>query len=222
MKKKRIYKNPDPSKYIIVRTKEGDVLRRKRTNPSINDAFKEMAKETCSAAAKQILTRLKPFTEKMGGRVNVYLSGKMRSAKKQTGSYNYSLLPGFELQKDYPLEKLYEGQYRVRKAGQTVYIDIPVCKGCTRAHNTLVTHYYFEAIAVFGDAMIPNSLRVEDDKSPLFDFGKTDKTTLSFSFVLPPGTPYLIWLKAGCMEGDEAACHPMHYGMRVVAVGSGF
>jgi len=37
--------------------------------------------------------------------------------------------------------------------------------------------------------------------------------------VLPPNTAYLIWLKAGCLEGKEAACHPMHYGMRVVAVG---
>ena len=219
MKKKRIYKNPDHSKFIIVRTKEGDILRAKRTNPFINDAFKAMATETCSTAARQILARLKPFTEKMTGRMNVRLSGKIRSAKKQTGSYNYSLLQNFELQKDYPLEKLYEGQYRVRKEGQTVYIDVPVSKGCVNAQNTLVTHYYFEAVALFGDAMIPNSLRVEDDKSPLFDFGKANKTTVSFSFVLPAGTPYLIWLKAGCMEGHEAACHPMHYGMKVVAIG---
>lgn len=219
MKKKIIHKNPDPAKYIIVRTKEGDVLRAKRTDPFINDAFKVMAEETCSTAAKQILTRLKPFTEKMSGRMNVRLSGKIRSAKKQTGSYNYSLLPGFELQKEYPLDSLYEGQYQVRKEGQTVYIEIPVYKGCMRARNTLVTHYYFEVIALFGDAMIPNSLRVEDDKSPIFDFGKANKTTVSFSFVLPPGTPYLIWLKAGCMEGHEAAYNPMHYGMRVVAVG---
>lgn len=219
MKKKRIYKNPDPLNYIIVRTKNGDVLRRKRTDPSINDAFKEMANETCSTAAKQIVMKLKPFTEKMGGSVNVYLSGRMRSAKKQTGSYNYSLLPGFEFQRDYPLEKLYAGQYRVRKEGQTVYIDVPVSKGYMNAHNTLVTHYYFEAVALFGDAMIPGSLRVEDDKSPLFDFKKANKTTVNFSFVLPADTPYLIWLKAGCMEGHEAAKHPMHYGMRVVAVG---
>jgi hypothetical protein len=219
VKKKRIYKNPDPAIYIIVRTKEGDILRAKRTNPFINDAFKVMATETCSTAARQILTRLKPFTEKMTGRMNVRLSGKIRSAKKQTGSYNYSLLPGFELQQEYPLEKLYKGQYQVRKEGQTVYINVPVSKACMNARNTLVTHYYFEAVALFGDAMIPNSLRVEDDKSPLFDFGKTYKTTVGFSFVLPPDTPYLIWLKAGCMEGHEAAYHPMHYGMRVVAVG---
>ncbi len=195
------------------------MLRAKRTDPFINDAFKAMADETCSAAAKQILARLKPFTEKMRGRMNVRLSGKIRSAKKQTGSYNYGLLQDFELQKEYPLDSLYEGQYLVRKEGQTVYINIPVYNGCVKARNTLVTGYYFEAIAVFGDAMIPNNLRVEDDKSPLFDFGKTNKTTVSFSFVPPPGIPFLIWLKAGCMEGHEAAYHPMHYGMRVVAVG---
>lgn len=219
MNKKRIYRNPDPAKYIIVRTKEGDVLRAKRKAPFINDAFKAMATETCSAAAKQILSRLKPFTEKMTGRMNVRLSGKIRSAKKQTGSYNYSLLPGFELQKEYPLDSLYEGQYQVRKEGQTIYIDVPVYKGCMKAKNTLVTHFYFEAIAIFGDAMVAGSLRVEDDKSQLFDFRKAYKTTAGFSFVLTAKTPYMIWLKAGCMEGHEAAAHPKHYGMKVVAVG---
>lgn len=219
MKKKKIYENPDPGRYIIVHTKEGDILRAKRTSPFINEAFKAMAAETCSAAAKQILMRLKPFTGQMTGRMNVRLSGKIRSAKKQTGSYNYSLLYGFELQKEYPLENLYTGQYRVRKEGQTIHINIPVEKGYIQARNSLATNYYFEAVALFGDAMIPNSLRVEDDKSSLFDFEKTYKTTVDFAFVLPPGMPYLIWLKVGCMEGHQAAYHPMHYGMRVVAVG---
>ena len=219
MKKKRIYRNPDPARYIIVRTREGDILRAKRKDPFINDAFKAMAAETCSAAAKQILQKLKPFTEKMSGRMNVRLSGKIRSAKKQTGDYNYSLLHGFDLQKDYPLDILYNGQYQVRKEKQTVYIDVPLSKGCVEAKNSLVTQYYFEAIAIFGDAMVPNSLRVEDDKSTLFEFGKTYKTILDFSFILPLKTPYVIWLKVGCMEGGEAAQHPMHYGIRVVAVG---
>ncbi len=219
MKKKKIYRNPDPDRYIIVCTKEGDLLRAKRKNPFINDAFKAMAAETCRAAARQILQKLQPFTEKMRGRMNVRLSGKMRSAKNQTGDYNYSLLHDFELQKDHPLHALYNGQYQVRKEKQTVYIDVPISKGCMKAQNVLVTQYYFEAIAILGDTMQPNSLRIEDDKSQLFDFGKSYKNTLTFSFVLPQKTPYLIWLKAGCMEGNEAAHHSMHYGMKVVAVG---
>jgi hypothetical protein len=219
MKKKKIYDNPDPSKYTIVHTQDGDVLRRKRTDPFINSAFQEMADETCSGAARQILQKLKPFTGRMSGRMNVRISGKMRSANKQTGSFNYSLLNGFELQKYHPLDNLYSGQYQVRKIRQTIYIDVPVSKDCMKAHNNLVTQYYFEAVALFGDAMQPGSLRVEDDKSQLFDFGKPNKTTVIFSFVLPRKTPYLIWLKVGCMEGDEEARHSMHYGMKVIAVG---
>jgi Mg2+ and Co2+ transporter CorA len=219
MKKKRIYKNPDPEKYIIVRTKEGDILRKRRTNPSINDALKVMSAETCSTAAKQIVTQLKPYTENMRGRVNVRLSGKMRSANRQTGRYDYSQLLGFEYQQYHPLENLYECQYQVGKARKKIYIDIHVGKGCIKAQNTLVTHYYFEAVALFGDAMKPNSLQVEDDVSPLFDFRKTYNTTVRFSFVLRPATPYLIWLKAGCREGHEEANHPKHFAMRVVAVG---
>jgi hypothetical protein len=219
MKKKKIFDNPDLSEYIVVHSKEGDVLRRKRTNPYVNSALQQMAEETCSGAARQILQKLKPFTGKMSGRMNVRISGKMRSAKKQTGSYNYSLLNGFELQKDHPLYALYSGNYQVRKVKHTIYIDIPVSNDCMKAHNSLVTQYYFEAVAIFGDAMQPGSLRVEDDKSQLFDFAKANKTTVTFSFVLPQKTAYLIWLKAGCMEADEEACHPMHYGMKVVAVG---
>ena len=219
MKKKKIHRNPNHAAYIVVHTKEGDVLRARRKDPFINDALKAMAEETCSGAAKQILEKLKPFTSRMTGRMNVRLSGKMRSAKKQTGTYNYSLLQGFELQKDHPLDALYLGQCRVRKEKQTVYIEVVISKDCVKAHNKLVTQYYFEAIALFGDAMLPNNLRVEDEQSQLFDFGKKYKTTIKFSFVLPEKTPYLIWLKAGCREGDEEAYHPMHYGMKVVAVG---
>ena len=219
MKKKKIYRNPNHAEYLVVHTKEGDVLRARRKDPFINDALKAMAAETCSGAAKQILDKLKPFTNRMSGRMNVRLSGKMRSAKKQTGTYNYRLLQGFELQKAHPLEALYREQYFVRKEKQTVHIEVPISKDCVKAHNPLVTQYYFEAIALFGDAMIPNNLRVEDEQSQLFDFGKKYKTTIKFSFVLPEKTPYLIWLKAGCREGDEEAYHPMHYGMKVVAVG---
>lgn len=216
---KQMPDNPDPARYIIVRTKEGYVIRKKRTDPSINEAFKKMADETCSTAAKQIVHRLKPFTSRMGGRMTVRISGKLRSANKRTGSYNYSLLQGFELQKDYPLDALYSGQYRVRQEKRTIYIDVPVTEYCMQAHNNLVTQFYFEAVAVFGDAMKPGGLKLEDDKSPLFDFGKKVKTTVSFSFVLPAKKPFMIWLKAGCLEGREDALHARHYGMKVVAVG---
>jgi hypothetical protein len=37
---------------------------------------------------------------------------------------------------------------------------------------------------------------------------------------LPTGKqPWMIFLKLSCLEGNEAAIHPRHYGMKVVAVG---
>jgi hypothetical protein len=219
LKKKKIYRNPDIAKYIIVKTKEGDVLRAKRKDPFINEALKEMAAETCSGAARQILTRLQPFTEKMSGRMNVRISGKMRSAKKRNGAYDYSLMQDFELQKDYPLHSLYNGIYKVRKQKQAVHIDVPVSTEYIKAKNTLVTQYYFEVVALYGHAMVAGDLRVEDERSQLFDFTKKYKTMLQFSFTVPEDTPYLLWLKVGCMEGKQEAHHPMHYGMKVAAVG---
>lgn len=221
MKKKRLAanQNPDIGKYIIVHSKEGDYLRAKRTSPFINAQLAEMAAETCSAAAKQILTKLRPFTERMMGRMNVRLSGKMRSAKKQTGSYNYSLLKDFELQKDYPLEALYEGVYQVSHQNNQVTITVPVQTGDVLPHNKIVTAYYFEAVLLTGDAMLPNSLRVEDDRSDMFYFKQQYNTVEVFQFIVPENTPYLLFLKVACMEGDEMAIHPRHYGMKVVEVG---
>jgi hypothetical protein len=221
MKKKRIWanQNPDIEKYIIVHSKEGDYIRAKRKSPFINDQLAMMAAETCSGAAKQILTKLKPFTEQMTGRMNVRLSGKMRSAKKQTGSYNYSLLKEFDLQKDHPLYSLYQGVYQVSHQNGKITLAVPISTGDVLLHNKIVTAYYFEAVLLTGDAMVPNSLRIEDDRSDLFYFNQRYDTVVVFQFIVPENMPFLLFLKVGCMEGEEAAYHPRHYGMKVVEVG---
>ena len=219
MKKKRIRenKNPDADRYIIVHAKDGDHIRAKRTDPFINAQFAEMATETCSAAAKQILLKLKPFTQKMTGRMNVRLSGKMRSAKKMTGSYNYSLLNGFELQKDHPLDALYKGIYTVKNDNGKLELAVPI-NGDVQQHNGIVTAYYFEAVLLTGDAMVHNSLRVEDDRSDLYYFNQKYTDTALFQFIVSDNTPYLLLLKVACMEGNEMAYHSKHYGMKVVRV----
>lgn len=208
--------NPDPEKYRIVHSKEGDYLRGKRKTPFINPQLAEMAAETCSGAAKQILAKLKPFTEGMQGRMNVRLSGKMRSAKKRTGFYNYSLLQGFDLQKEHPLDALYKEVYSVKNNKGKLTLTLPVNPGCIKKHNSMVTAYYFESVLLTGDAMVENSLRVEDERSDLFYFDQVYNTLVVFQFVVPDNTPYLFWLKVGCMEGKERAHHARHYGMRVV------
>jgi len=220
MKKKRISdnKNPDADRYIIVHAKDGDHIRAKRTDPFINAQFAEMATETCSAAAKQILLKLKPFTQKMTGRMNVRLSGKMRSAKKMTGSYNYSLLNGFELQKDHPLDALYKGIYTVKNDNGKLELAVPI-NGDVQQHNGIVTAYYFEAVLLTGDGMVHNSLRVEDDRSDLYYFNQKYNATALFQFIVPDNTPYLLLLKVACMEGNEMAYHSKHYGMKVIGVG---
>ena len=220
MKKKRISdnKNPDADRYIIVHAKDGDHIRAKRTDPFINAQFAEMATETCSAAAKQILLKLKPFTQKMTGRMNVRLSGKMRSAKKMTGSYNYSLLNGFELQKDHPLDALYKGIYTVKNDNGKLELAVPI-NGDVQQHNGIVTAYYFEAVLLTGDAMVHNSLRVEDDRSDLYYLNQKYTATALFQFIVPDNTPYLLLLKVACMEGNEMAYHSKHYGMKVIGVG---
>jgi len=222
-KKKRLHAsdNPDPSKYIIVHTKEGDYLRRIRTSKNINAVFTENKSETCSAAAKQILDRLKPFTQGFSGRMNVRIAGRMRVAKPLCGKYDYSQLKGFDLQKFYPLDQLYIGHYMVKIEHGMINLEVPVWPGCMKAHNSLVTAFYFEAVLLTGNAMDPQTIRIEDERSEYFSFQKDIKETCNFSFHLPVGLPFMLFLKAGCLEGSGMAVHPKHYGMRIVAIGEG-
>ena len=223
MAKRRIIStNPDLTNYVLVKSKEGDYLRRKRgtvTKATINEAFAAHANETCSSAAKEIMDKLKPFTQQMYGRKLVYLSALLRKGRLRSGFTDYSDCDRWEVMKDHPLNKIYWDQYSVKKEKDTVDIVLAVAEDSINKEGMLATHFYFEAILVHGDAMVPGAVRMESDRSPLYSFKSKKKTSHTFSFVIPEGRPYLVFLKVGCMENDRPADHPRHYGMKVVAVG---
>ena len=226
-KKKYISKNPDLERYILVRGKEGDHLRRKRgtvTKAVINESFAENARDTGSTEAKQIMKKLEPFTRNCFGRKQVYLSALLRKAKKETGKMDYSFLMRWELMKDYPLFDLYIGQYKVKKKKNSVDIRIALEKGNIFKRTPGATHYYFEAILIHGDACIPGDLRSDYDRSPLYKYdfsltGKERETFYTLSLVIPDNRPYIVFLKVGCKDGKKDSSHAKNYGVKVVDVG---
>jgi hypothetical protein len=63
-------------------------------------------------------------------------------------------------------------------------------------------------------------LRVDSVASPLYVIGAEGEDVCTLSVDLPQAdVPWMVLLKVSCLEGNELAAHPRHYGMRVVKAG---
>ena len=218
--------NPSPEIYVQVKTKEGWILRRKRgtvKKAELNSSFSTNASVTkiVGPANKRIRERLEEFTRVLAtGRLHARLNSILIPAYKQAGALNFLQLKGFEFQEDHPLAKILPAPYRVQIANNFIEIQIPINKDAVGKYNRLVTHFYFEGILLYGDALQEGMLEVEYVLSKPYHF--TDDPQSDCKLVLPlpeKGQPWMLLLKVSCLEGNEMAVHPKHYGMRVVEVG---
>ena len=234
-RKRRRYKpaTPPPPQadgqgYVLVETKEGSYWRRKRgtvKKAELNKVFQKNAEATtlASPAARRVQEKLEEFLKGLStGRFIANVSAKLKQSYTKTGALNFSLLDGYELQPDHPLTELLRGNYSATEKNEEVMIRIRIDKNTVRRHNKLVTDYYFEAILLYGDPARKNGLRVESETSPLYPAICESETECILRIVLPAKkTPWMVLLKLSCLEGNEPAGHPRHYGMRVVKVGGG-
>ena len=217
--------NPNPEIYIQVKTKEGWITRRKRgtvNGAALNHSFSANVSVTkmVSPANKRIREKLEEFTRVLAtGRLHARLNRILIPAYKKEGLLNFSQLKEFEFQEDYPLEKILLVNYKIQRVNNFIEIQIPVNKNAVQQHNRLVTHFYFEGILLYGDALPDGLLEVEYALSKPYDF--IDTITDNCKLVLPlpqKEEPWMLMLKVSCLEGNEMAVHPKHYGMRVVEV----
>ena len=218
--------NPNPEIYIQVKTKEGWLTRRKRgtvNGAALNHSFSANVSVTkmVSPANKRIREKLEEFTRVLTtGRLHAALNSILIPTYKKEGLLNFSQLKGFEFQPDHPLEKILLATYRVQSANYFIEIQIPINKDAVRQYNRLVTHFYFEGILLYGDALLEGSLQVEYAVSKPYDFIDTVTEDCKLVLQLPEkGQPWMLLLKVSCLEGNEMAAHPKHYGMKVVEVG---
>ena len=216
---------PDPSRYILVDGKAGKYWRLKRGTlkpAKLNSSWEVSRRNTqiSSPAARQIMAKLAPFTAGMDayGRAGA-LSGMLRKSLNVKGNIDYSFFKDFDMQQDFPLSKVLMAEFIVAQRSDILSITIPLGNEPVKAHNRLVTDYFFEAILLHGDPTQDNGLRVESDQSPLYSFGKVMEGTCTLILQLPGDTLWMVWLKVSCVENDRPAVHPKHHGMKVVAVG---
>lgn len=217
---------PDPQQYILVHTKEGIFYRRRRgkVKPALlNDACRQRADgmKLSSPAAKRLRMCLSPlFRGLTVGRVNAGFGEQLKQAFLLKGRFDFSFFTGYEFQKEHPLDSLLLVPYTVRVDGGAVWVRIPPDAKAVKAKSGLVSHYYFDLVLVSGDAGHDDGLSVDCVSSALFAFDTRYEQGCQLSLSLPEGgEPWMLLLKISCLEGNELAYHPRHYGMRVVAAG---
>jgi len=168
-------------------------------------------------AASRILNTLKPYTNGLYmGRLHTRISGMLRTSLKESGKADLRCLNGLDLQRDHPLERLLRANPVTKVTADEVVIRLPVGERTLNRLNTLITNYYFELVLLYGDAGKANGLRTESMESEVYEIEKDYNLRLKLHLVLPE-QPWIALLKVNCIEGDEPAVHPRHYGMKVVA-----
>lgn len=214
---------PDPQLFILVKSKDGWHYRRRRRTTTLNDCLQASADglKPCGAAAKRLRDLLREVFRGLDvGRAQARLSAGLKKALLQKGQLDFSFLNGFDFQKYSPMEDLLTVPWSVETKTGKVRVRMVLDAKAVNQKNGLVSHYYFDLVLVWGDAGRDENLRLDTVTSPLYAFAK-DNGCCELSLPLPAtGEPWMLLLKISCLEGNELAHHPRHYGLRVVATGS--
>jgi hypothetical protein len=141
---------------------------------------------------------------------------------KEKGILDFSSLHGFDVQPKRPFGSLMTANYDVWVKEQEVIINIHVKQDVVQKRNKLITHFYFDAIILYGDMTKENGLRIDADTSPFYPYENTPAVDCKLSVSLPARKlPWMVLLKVTCQELNRQSVHPRHFGMKVVAVGGG-
>lgn len=222
IKKKALPVCPDPELYQAVHTKEGSFWRRKRgsVKPAVlNNAFKTTANNAAITGpiAKRICQIMQPFTDGLDtGRQTIAMINLLNKSMAKNAAIDYSFFTNYEFQKEHPLDELLEGGYKLTVKKDMLCVEIDLSFEPMKRHNKIATHYYFELIILYGNPTKENKLRVETEQSLLYSFTETYDGRCSMSLQIPKQKPWMLVLKASCMEDNLPAHHPKYYGMKVV------
>ena len=224
IKKKGLPVCPDPELYQAVHTKEGSFWRRKRgsVKPAVlNNAFKTTANNAAITGpiAKRICQIMQPFTDGLDtGRQTIAMINLLNKSMVKNAAIDYSFFTNYEFQKEHPLDELLEAGYKLIVKKGMLCVEIDLSFEPMKRHNKIATHYYFELIILYGNPTKENKLRVETEQSLLYSFTETYDGMCSMSLQIPKQKPWMLVLKASCMEDNLPAHHPKYYGMKVVGV----
>lgn len=226
-KKRTLPPCPDPAQYVAVHTKEGSFWRRKRGSvkpAKLNPAFKNIANNAAITGpiAKRTCYKLLPFTDGLDtGRQTIAFINMLNKSIAINGTTDYSFFKDYEFQKKHPLGALLREPYKFYIENDMLCMKIDMRYEPVARHNKIATDYYFELILLYGNPAKENSLRVESEQSFLYSFREAYDSSCILSLQVPKQNPWMLILKASCMENDMPAHHYKYYGMKVVEVSEG-
>lgn len=212
----------NPEDYIWVASKEKPHWRRKRgrvTAAILNACYQASADMTkvVSPAAKRIRHALARYLGNIQtGRLNNRICNAFRKSLKERGSLQLSYLRSLEMQRDHRLDAMLVCGYRMFSNGKKIRIEIPIEGNSIKPFNRLVTHYYFEAVLLYGDAGKERALQTEEVTSALYPIEVETKDQCVLELELPVAEDWCVLLKTSCIEGNEMAAHTKHYRMKVI------
>jgi hypothetical protein len=212
----------NPEDYVLVKSKEGLHWRKKRgtVKPAqLNTAFEANASamKIVSPAAKQIAGALRHYLHGIStGRLNVRIGNALRRSLKEQKQLRLCYLKGIELQAEHPMDDMLTTRYNVFVQPKTVRVEITIARDSIKPLNKLTTHYYFEAVLLYGDINKEKGLKTESIESPLYAVGDKAKTVCVLKLDLPKKEDWCLILKLSSLEGNELAGHTKHYRMKVV------
>ena len=212
----------NPEDYVLVKTREGMFWRRRRGSikpAKLNTGFRKAVETTkiIAPAAKRIITALQPYLRGLRtGRINIRVGNALRRSLKEKNRLLLSYLKGVEVQAEYPLDELLTRPYNVYEKAKILHIEIPIEPTTVRPLNRLVTHYYFEAVLLYGAINKERELKTACVESPLYSLNNKAKTVCVLELPLPEKDDWCVLLKLSFLEGNELAVHTKHYRTKVI------
>ena len=210
---------PDPLRYTLVKTKEGNYWRLNRgtLKPApVNSMMQDRASNNGSKEAKQIGDCLLPYLEHMdAGRKIARLGVVLRRARAKNGVIDFSCFKGFDVQKLHTLEMILKSQFKISIEKGMLYIKIPLSKYAIQRPVKYVTHFQFEAVLMYGNLAKKGSLRSESDTSPVYLIDKPEEPVCTLTLQLPEKLPWMVFLKVGVSHPLKFRYDKLH-GMQVV------
>jgi hypothetical protein len=211
----------NPEDYVLVKSKEGPYWRRKRGRvkaAQLNGTFEANVRsmKLISPAAKRVSDALRPFlTGITTGRLNVRIGGALRRSLKEKGRFLLGYLKDMELQAEHPLDGLLMTGYRISQNGSSIRLELPLERGSVKPQNRLVSHFYFEAVLLYGDVNGSMPLKTVSVESALYSIRPEAGTVCVLELPMVEEDWCLV-LKISALEGNELAAHTKHYRMKVV------
>lgn len=223
-------KNPDPQRYIEVRTREGSYFRLKRglgKPAALNAPFEEQKSliGVSSPAASELRRALQPYLAGLDtGRFVARVGAALKKALQEGDVSLYQYLLDYEVQPHYPLDRLLFSSPKVVLHEWQLTVTLALGPAWVKRLSRLVSHIYFELVLLQGTPKAVDErgvLDVDSVTSPLYDYALLLNTDCCLQLPAPlaTGGPWLLLLKLCALEGNELANHPKHYGMKVIAVG---